>query len=723
MGKTINIEKAANFGKRRGDNGFGKDKPARVLIADDDPGHLKSLCLLIESIGLQTAKATNGEEAIAMLDASPFDILLLDLQMPKLDGHQVLERVRGNAPSPGVIIVSGEPSWDKAQNTLRMGADDFIRKPYAPDEVLTSVKNLLRKRRLERENQAFQNQLTRSEQLHRFIVNHSPDFIFILDTEGRFTFLNNTVTNLLGYDYNLLIRQHYSRVFIDKKGSVERFLANPHHTNDGIECIEIFAKQRDPNAHPLVMEVTLMGLKDAAGDKGVVHGVARNITERKKAEEMINYQAYHDLLTGLPNRALFKDRLGVAIRHAQRDNNRVAVMFLDLDRFKMVNDSLGHSYGDRLLQNVAERISGCIREGDTVARIGGDEFTLVLPAIHEHSDAEAIAKKILTALRGVFNIDNHDIFVRASIGIALYRDHGSDIETLLKNADMAMYEIKASGRDGFGFYTEKLEAKYARRLSMENGIRNALEQLQFEVHYQPQVNMNDNSFCGMEALIRWRHPEKGYIPPIDFISYAEESGLIMPIGMWVFETVLRDLRYWDSLGIHIGKASINVSSIQLEHPNFISLVEELLEKYQVAGDRLVVEITESILLDDMNLVVQRLKDLHDLDIHVSIDDFGTGYSSLSYLKSLPIHALKIDRSFIMDIKSETDHDSIVTAIIAMARSLELDVVAEGIEEDTQATYLASLGCPKAQGFLYSKPLTRKDLTKYLQSPANLEQTA
>lgn len=712
MGKKINIELAANFDKGRRRNDPPETAP-RVLVVDDDAAHRDSLCELITTTDIKAAGASDGQQALELLEAEDFDMVLLDLNMPKLDGHEVLKRIRESSRSPGVIVISGEPSWDSAQNTLRGGADDFIRKPYAPDEVLTAIQNLLRKRKLVFENDRFQKQLSRSEHLHRFIVNNSPDFIFILNHEGRFTFQNDTLSSLLGYHNNILLNHHYSELFIDKAGQIALLLEDPASVVNTPNTMELQAKHRDEGLEPLVMELTLMATKSETGDGDLLHGVARNVTERKKAQDMISYQAYHDMLTGLPNRTLFKDRLGVAIKHAQRSNERVAIMFVDLDRFKTVNDSLGHSYGDRLLQEVALRIKDSVREGDTIARLGGDEFTLILPNIHQAEDAESIASKMVESLRSFFQIGDHEIFIRASVGIALYPDHGSDIESLLKHADMAMYDIKGNGRDGFGFFTSKMEEKYAQRLSVENGMRRALKAMQFEVHYQPQVHMDTGKFCGMEALIRWRHPEKGYIPPVDFISHAEDSGLIMPIGLWVMERVMSDLCDWDQMGIRIDKASLNVSAMQLEQPNFVQQVGDLLKKYQLAGDRLVFEITENVLLGDMELMIQRLKQLNVLGIRVSIDDFGTGYSSLSYLKSLPISAIKIDRSFIMDIDSNTKKDSIITAIITMARSLDLELVAEGIEEEEQAEYLQSVGCSIAQGFLYSRPLSREDFTTYL----------
>ncbi len=689
------------------------DSKIRVLVTDDDLSHQQSLRNLIETIGIETEGAGDGYQAIKMLNEKKFDIVLLDINMPLLDGKEVLKHINQNSHfSVGVIVITGDPSKNIKQQTLRSGADDFIRKPYAPDEVLASIQNLIHKRQLEIEKKQIQKKLAKTEMLYRFIVNSSPDFIFIVDEKGKFTFINETITKLLGYGHKELLGKHYDCLFIESKNQIGEFL-NKLSDQQSSSHFEVMARHQDENQQPLIMELTLMSISSKVSGLDYLHGVARNVTERKKAEDMISFQAYHDMLTRLPNRILFKERLEVAIKQAKLCREKVAVMFLDLDRFKTVNDSLGHSFGDRLLIEVAGRLINTVREGDTVARLGGDEFTLILPGLTDKSDATHVANKIIKALTSVFNVENHVFHISASVGIALYPDHGGDIENLLKHADMAMYEVKASGRDGYGFYTEQMEVKYAKRLSLENGIRNALENRQFEVHYQPQINMGNQQLYGMEALIRWRHPGKGYIPPGEFIAYAEECGLIVPIGNWVLETVISDVCYWDHLGFRINNASLNVSYVQLEQADFIAHIEHLLEKYQFSGDRLVFEITENILIGDMELVLKQLTKINALGISVSIDDFGTGYSSLSYLQNLPISGLKIDRSFVNDINAKMEKNSIIKAIVSMANSLNMSLVAEGIEDSIQADYLQSINCPIAQGYLYFKPLSTQDFTNYL----------
>ncbi len=689
------------------------DSKVSVLVVDDDLSHQLSLRNLIETIGLGTKGANDGYEAIKLLNENEFEIILLDINMPLLDGHEVLDHINQNTHfSAGIIVITGDPSQNVEQQTLRNGADDFIRKPYSPDEVLASIQNLLKKNQLEQEKNQIQKQLDKTEMLYRFIVNSSPDLIFFINTKGNFTFINKTITKLIGYERNELLDQHYESLFIDTNEQIKDFL-NSKKPNLRSSEFEVIAKPRDKNHKSLIMELKLMQVSSKNSRSNYIYGVARNVTERKKAQELISFQAYHDMLTRLPNRILFKERLGVAMNQAKLCHEKIAVMFLDLDRFKTVNDSLGHSIGDQLLIEVSQRLTKTVREGDTVARLGGDEFTLILPSLSENKEAVHVANKVMKELNKVISVEQHEFHISASIGIAVFPDHGTDIETLLKNADMAMYEVKAGGRNGFGFYTQHMEVKYTKRLSLENSIRYALENDEFEIHYQPQINMHNQQFYGMEALIRWRRTDDNYTSPTEFISYAEECGLIIPIGNWVLETVISDLCYWDHLGFKINNASLNVSYVQLEQANFIPFIEHLLEKYQFSGNRLVFEITENVLIDDIELVLKQLNKINALGISISIDDFGTGYSSLSYLRNLPISGLKIDRTFVNGINSEMEENSIIKAIVSMANSLNMSLVAEGIEDWNQAKYLQSINCLVAQGYLFFKPLSTQDFTNFL----------
>jgi diguanylate cyclase (GGDEF)-like protein/PAS domain S-box-containing protein len=444
-----------------------------------------------------------------------------------------------------------------------------------------------------------------------------------------------------------------------------------------------------------------------------VVGVAMNITERKIAEQRIAHMAHHDALTGLPNRVLLRDRIQQAIAQAHRGGTQLAVLFLDLDRFKNINDSLGHQLGDRLLQSVASRILVCVREGDTVSRVGGDEFVIVIPGIGSAADASGVASKILEVLGSAFHLHGNDLHVAASIGISLYPADGSDAETLMRNADTAMYHAKDSGRANFQFFTQHMNVAAQQRLTLENALRRALEMGEFQLHYQPLFNLADRSVTGFEALLRW-HPTGGavVVPPSEFIGVAEDSGLIVPIGDWVLGEALRHLASWQTPGRRLS-ISINVSANQLSRTLFVERLRSLVEELRIDPSLIELEVTERVIIEGAGEARRALDDLAALGVGIAIDDFGTGYSGLAYLKRLPIDTVKIDQSFVRDLTIDPDDAAIVTAIVAMSKSLDVDVVAEGIETDEQLAELTRLGCRRGQGYLLARPMPADAVVRFL----------
>ena len=433
--------------------------------------------------------------------------------------------------------------------------------------------------------------------------------------------------------------------------------------------------------------------------------VVRDITERTYAEEQIKHLAYHDALTNLPNRLLFKDRLTVALSHAQRDHSRLAVLFLDLDRFKIINDSLGHNIGDQLLQAVAARVGACVRESDTVARLGGDEFTLLLPNLGRPEDAATVADKILEAIRYPFHIEGREFYTTTSIGISLYPEDGLDAETLIKSADAAMYQAKEIGRDNYQLFNATVSARALQRIAIEHGLRRVLTHDELEVHYQPIFDLRSGTITGMEALLRWNHPEMGPITPGTFIPLAEAVGVMVPIGNWVLRTACAQATAWHNSGFKNLSLAVNLSVTQLQSADLVDRVREVLEETRLPARLLELEITESSAMQSPETSIKTLYDLKKLGIRISLDDFGTGHSSLSYLKRFPIDTLKIDQSFVRDINNDPDTAAIVTAIIAMGHSLRLKVVAEGVEFTEQATFLKRCGCDQMQGFLIHAPVS------------------
>jgi diguanylate cyclase (GGDEF)-like protein len=447
--------------------------------------------------------------------------------------------------------------------------------------------------------------------------------------------------------------------------------------------------------------------------------------EREAAElasDEIEHLAYHDALTGLPNRPLFFDRLIVSLAQASRANQKVGVFFLDLDRFKDINDSLGHSLGDALLKSVADRIRHCVREGDTLARFGGDEFTLLIPRIDHIEDAAKIAQKIIETLKIPFVIHDRELFVSTSIGVSIYPADGADSETLVRNADTAMYRAKDAGRDNYQLYAPQMNARALERLSLENALRKAIHQKELVVHYQPIINAESMAVVGLEALLRWNHPELGLLAPGHFISVAEHSGLIVPIGEWVLRTACRQLRVWQKRFDRHLTVSVNLSARQFQQPNLVEQIRSAVQESGIETTTLEVEITESSAMQNSDNTIVTLRDLKQLGIRIAMDDFGTGYSSLNYLKRFPIDTLKLDQMFVRDVASDPSDAAIVTAIISMAHSLNLKVIAEGVESEEQFAFLKSRKCDSLQGYLFGYPYTVEEVDRFLTDRRVLSMT-
>jgi diguanylate cyclase (GGDEF)-like protein len=427
----------------------------------------------------------------------------------------------------------------------------------------------------------------------------------------------------------------------------------------------------------------------------------------------MSYLAQHDSLTDLPNRTLFSDRLTEAIAMAQRYRRNLAVLYMDVDRFKHINDSLGHDVGDRLLQAIAVRLYACVRSSDTVSRQGGDEFVILLSEVTHVEDAGVIAEKILNALKTPYRIDDHDLHLTVSIGIASYPEDGAEAEALMKNADLAMYHAKDNGRNNYQFFQAEMNVRAVERQSVENGLRKAVGRQEFVLYYQPKMNLLTNAIVGVEALIRWRHPQRGLVPPAQFIPVAEQCGLIVPIGRWVIREACRQARAWQDAGLMPIRVAINISAVELHDKDFVATVRSILTETGLEPRYVEFELTETFLLQDSNSTSLVLRALKDLGVGLALDDFGTGYSSLSYLNRYPIDTLKIDRAFVRDITTDVDDASIVRAVISMGRSLHMRVVAEGVETQEQLAFLKQQSCPEAQGYYLNQPVEAEAFTRLL----------
>jgi diguanylate cyclase (GGDEF)-like protein/PAS domain S-box-containing protein len=732
----------------------------RILLVDDEPRLLSSLYELLRDRDYQLVTATCGSEALAELTRLRFDLILLDLRLPDMSGHQIMDFINSRGIEGDVIVMSGDVGIEAAIGALKRGAYDYLRKPYSREELLKTVENALQKRKLAIDNARIASKLENSEKMYRYLVDSSPDIIYTLDQSGCFSFVNGRAYQLLGFSRDELIGKHYSILVHDEDLERAKYVFGEkridqraaHNVELRLKCqggsgagsertfnntlmaisLDEIGMRSMPTSliadalHPvssIASNFTLGAMVPAAparrqGRFGV-YGVARDITDRKRAEEVISYQAYHDILTDLPNRMLFKDRLGLAVIQAKRKLTELAVMFVDLDRFKLVNDTLGHVKGDELLQQVAQRLKQCLRRGDTLARQGGDEFTIVLPELRDRGDAQAIADKFLKSLQLPFDLDGHEVHISASIGIAIYPTDGETIEELLRHADIAMYQVKALGKNGHSFYHDSMLDVSHQKIALEQSLRKALEQNELEMYYQPQVDVETGRITGAEGLMRWNHPQRGVLTAGEFLPFAEENGLMLPISDWMLGALCRDLLKWNAAGGEGLRLSLNLSPQYLDRGDFFEKMRAVLTRYGISPDQIEVEITENICIRNPQYAIEQLNKLCQLGVSVAIDDFGTGYSSLSYLHRFPIHTIKIDQSFVKEIQDENGHFPVILAIISIARGLGMHLIAEGVETEVQARYLHASGCTTMQGYLYHRPMPLTGFLDVLQTQHTL----
>ena len=544
--------------------------------------------------------------------------------------------------------------------------------------------------------------LYKSEATNRALIDAIPDMMFRLNKEGIIVeFKPAKDFDPWRSPEELLGQKIYQTLPPEVAQSARTYLEKALQTNE----TQIFEYQLEGESNICYYEARYIAI-----EKDEVLGIVRDITERKQAERTIEYQAFHDLLTGLPNRALFNKRLSAALENARQNQNQLAVLFLDLDRFKIINDTLGHAVGDRLLQALAQRIKKSLINGDTISRWGGDEFTVLLPHINCAEEAINFARQILDTLKPSFTLEDTELYITGSIGIARYPQDGQDGETLLRNADAALYQAKEQGRDRYQAYVPTMNSPVS--FQLEHHLHQALERGEFLVYYQPQINIKTGSISGMEALVRWHHPDLGLISPGQFIPLAEETGLIIEIGEWILRTACAQNQAWQASGLPPLRVGVNLSARQFQQPNLVEMVGRILEETGLNPNFLELEITETSIMQNVHFARQALRDLQAMGVHISMDDFGTGYSSLGYLKQFPFQALKIDRSFIRDLKDDPQDLGIISAVIALGHCLNLKVIAEGVETNQQLELLRNLQCEEIQGYLFSRPLPTEEATQF-----------
>jgi diguanylate cyclase (GGDEF)-like protein len=727
---------------------LGLAKSGRVLVVDDEIHMLQSLEGLLGLNGYAVDTALGGVDACCYLESVQYDLVLLDLNMEGIDGFAVMDFIASKCIDVETVVVSGKTGFDAVRNALRKGASDFVKKPYSPEELFATIDSALNKKRLRSERDRFETHVSKSEALYRYIVDQSPDIVFLLDGDGLFTFSNSQIKTLLGYSPEQLLGLPFTQLIKRPNLDVSDFfarLSKGGHT-EGLHNIEMSLIHQTDESLENIFDVTVFPvLTDIMGIAGTVtrgknglgsdtdiktnrsgfsgyYGTARDITQSKSAEKVIRFQAYHDLLTRLPNRSLLNDRLEVAIAHSLRFGRQLAVLFLDLDRFKNINDSFGHSVGDMLLKAVSTRLQNCLRAGDTLSRFGGDEFVLLLPEVDGPTDVEKVAQKIIDTVQLPFDLENQKIFISVSIGIAFFPEFGGSPDELIKHADTAMYQAKINGKNSYAMFNQLMSAQISRNVTQENELHNAIENDEFRVFYQPQWCPKTQKMVAVEALLRWQHPERGLIYPGEFIALAEETRLIVKIGDWVLKRACQEVKGWMDQGIGPIRLAVNFSTLQIEQPNLVENVISTLQACNFPPENFELEITESVMMNDLEGTTLKLKTLAGFGLTIAIDDFGMGYSSLSYLHKLPIHTVKVDKSFVENIQSLDHEIIIVNAICAMALGLRLNVVAEGVETQVQYDYLANLGCQLLQGYLISHPLSGDNFLALVQGKLQLKES-
>jgi len=543
------------------------------------------------------------------------------------------------------------------------------------------------------------------------VFEHSSEAIIITDAQSKVIDCNQAYTDITGYSLSEIIDQNPNKVSSGRHDKEFFRVMWDCINKDGCWTGEIWDRRKNGEIFP--KRLSINAVFDNKNRVSHYIGVFNDITHIKETEEKLENLAFKDALTGLPNRQLFHERLTHELKHASRQNTKLALFFIDLDQFKRVNDTLGHFTGDQLLQEVTKRLLGCVRENDTVARLGGDEFTIILTNLSSSGVAADIALEIINSIRKAIYIQGHELFVGASIGISLYPDDSDKKDILIRYADAAMYHAKDKGRGNFQFFSEKINQRNQKRSKLESSLRRAIKNEEFELYYQPQIDIFSQQIIGSEALIRWNDPENGQISPLDFIPIAEENGLILEIGRWAFQRTCKHLRHCIDSGIKVIRVAVNLSAVQFRDDGLIEMITTALEQENISHEWIELEITESAIMENADNAVSILEKLSAIGIRISIDDFGTGYSSLAYLKKFPIDKLKIDREFIKDLPDNNDDIVLTTTMINLATSMGIDVLAEGAETQEQIDFLRNKKCQYVQGYYYSKPLPEKEFIKFI----------
>jgi diguanylate cyclase (GGDEF)-like protein/PAS domain S-box-containing protein len=660
------------------------------------------------SDGLKVLEKARTQESH---DAARIEAVVVDLSLPDSSGIETFDRLFQAAPQIPILILAAARDEEIAKSAVQRGAQEYLLKGRL-DAYLwpKAVSSMI-------ERAANTEALFEEKERAQVTLNSIGDAVVTTDVQVNVTYLNLVAENLTGWSRQEAAGHPLAEVLKIVDGVTRKEARNPMAS----AILENKTVALTPNCIVIRRDGTEFAIEDSSAPIHDRHGqvtgavmVFHDVSAAREAILKMSHLAQHDSLTDLPNRLLLNDRLNEAIALALRYQRQLAVLYLDVDRFKHINDSLGHVIGDRLLQSVAQRLLECVRASDTISRQGGDEFVILLPEVSNPQDAAVCADKMLEAVRAPHRIDHHDLHVTASIGIATFPEDGTDSETLVRHADFAMYDAKDSGRDNRQSFKRDMNVRALKRQSIENDVRQALERQEFRLHYQPNVNLHTGQITGVEALIRWLHPQLGLVSPAEFIPIAEESGLIVPIGRWVLAEACHQAQAWQEIGLVPIPISVNISAVELRAKSFLAGVRSTLADTGLEARFLELELTETFLMQDSISTAAVLHNLKQLGVTLALDDFGTGYSSLSHLRRFPIDTLKIDRSFVRSVTTNDDDACIVRALITMGKNLRMRVVAEGVETPEQLAFLRDGHCPFGQGYYFGLPLTGADCTNVLR---------
>jgi diguanylate cyclase (GGDEF)-like protein len=678
----------------------------RVLIVDDDVDFAAALADLLEPRGYVTAAAHASDHALRVLPQFHPSVAMIDIRLGRECGVDVLPRLLAQQPELICIMITAHTDMQTAISALRQGAYDYYEKSFDPAELYAILDRAFEKRELLRQSRQSQDRLREQKLQLDTALNNMSHGLCMFDAAALLVVCNARYREMYGLPVDMVRPGTSLLDLLNHRKATGTFLSDPEQY-----CSDLLANIARGKTASYVMEVSA-GREIFIVNSPMEHGgwvaTDEDISERRRIERRIEHMALHDALTDLPNRVLLRDRLEHSVACAQR-GEQMALLYLDLDQFKSVNDTLGHSVGDQLLKEVSERLRGCVRETDTVARIGGDEFAIILTGLRDPTDAAALARRVREAVATPFELAGHQIAVDTSIGIAITPNDGCDPDQLLKSADMALYGAKADGRATYRFFEPGMDARVRARRLLEHDLRKAVRDGEFEAYYQPIVCADTREIKGVEALLRWNHSQRGTVLPSEFISLAEEVRLINQIGEWILRTACAEVAKWP-IAVNL---AVNLSPVQLRCSNLVQVVVKALGASGLAAERLELEITEAVLMQETERTVATLHQLRALGVRIAMDDFGTGYSSLSYLRKFPFDKIKIDRCFVNGLSESNDSVAIIGAVANLAGSLRMTTTAEGVETQEQLEIIRRLGCGEAQGFLFSAPKPAEEIVRLL----------